>query len=63
MSNKLQQFHKTQKFELPGQGSTVLIYSFPGAESIFPSSTAFSRVTPTRNKKTKKWPVKPFIFI
>ena len=53
MSNKLQQFHKTQKFELLGQGSTVLIYSFPGAESIFPSST-FNRVTPARNKKKNK---------
>ena len=49
MSNKRQQFHKTQKFELPGE---YCIYNFPGAESIFPSST-FNRVTPTRNKKTK----------
>ena len=51
MSNKLQQFHKTQKFELPGE---YCIYNFPGAESIFPSSTAFNRVTPTRYEKTKK---------
>ena len=59
MSNKLQQFHKTQKFELPGE---YCIFNFPGAESIFPWST-FNRVTPTRNEKTKKWPVKSFIFI
>ena len=50
MSNKLQQFHKTEKFELPGE---YCIHNFPGAESIFPSST-FNRVTPARNKKKKK---------